>query len=290
MIAGEHRKTMSPGQLRHGVANGRAGGEAWATSVRQAAWRKINRPRPLLSSFISILSFAEQAGVSVEKGTRMEYRGDHLPESVSVYYRDRGFLFSLLLCMAAYLIPLLVAALFSNAEIRQAVFVRATLVAAALVIAFTAVYLSDLRKIWPYTFWAGQRRKTYMHFDRQAITLLGDTRILWSSITYVRVAILRPMMPPRCTCLILGLAVDLRRNLKSIAHLDELTKNNPGFGSDGDGRATFLSLEIACPWGAGLAAHLTLSGDKIGELAEMYWSAVARTRPAIETAGSLQAK
>lgn len=152
-------------------------------------------------------------------------------------------------------------------------------------------HLSNLVAFWPFTNFA-KRRKAYVKFDRNAITMLGDTRIPWESIAFTTIARDVPAFRKRPTCLILGLSEALQRKMPSIAHRDELTELNLYViaqqrrrgNTDISGRYTFLSLVIADLWWwpKPMSGYLTMNSAQIAELAEMYWSA-AKHETAVAT-------
>jgi hypothetical protein len=77
---------------------------------------------------------------------------------------------------------------------------------------------------WGYTVW-NKKRNPYIRLVNDSIILFGESRIPWSSISYIR-SVERSKRSSRGRFLILGLSEELQHNRGSIKNFDRLIENN----------------------------------------------------------------
>jgi hypothetical protein len=198
-------------------------------------------------------------------------------KSVSIYYDKRRHLLWMLRWVLLALI-FYVALFFSAADRNKsfAIFIG--------FVFFGMGYLfcrSELRNISLYSEWS-DGNKPYIKMDREAITLLGDARLPWSSITFVKIKVIKKMRD-HWTAIILGISDELQNDLHSIARHEELMADNRAIsdalrreGKVNYGEHSFLALRLAGPHYSSPGNYLNMPSEKITALVEMYWRLAAK--------------
>jgi len=180
---------------------------------------------------------------------------DNLQKSVSAYYtykKDWIMLFIILSLLPFQALNLL------GTEKPYHPF----LVSALIVVMFVSC-LCWLMTNWRYSKWASSGIP-YVEFDKDSVSLLGE-KILWSSVSYIKVLKATRGRSAYSPYLVVGLTRDMQHRRCTAHQVEKLSKNwavSTRYKLDKD---TFLSLSFI--------DHLTLSPEQIGATAEMYWNA-----------------
>ena len=185
----------------------------------------------------------------------MENERDNRPKSVSAYYTYKNVLIILFIFLSISLLQVL--SLLTTERPHHPFLIS------ALIMFVVVLYLWWLATYWRYTKWAS-RGVPYVEFDADSVSLLGE-KILWSSVSYIKVLKATRGRSAYSPYLVVGLTRDMQIRRRAIHHVEKLSKNwavSTRYKLD---KNTFLSLAFI--------DYLTLSPDQIGATAEMYWNA-----------------
>lgn len=208
----------------------------------------------------------------------MNYKKQELPEATSIYFKNLNYIFQ------AFRFCILL-----TFKLRHDLFYKLFLppangpysqrVITTLWVAFVIIVLIEIfyflfcwgafTERWAFTSW-NRNRVPFIKFDREAVTIMGKTRIPWSGIEYVQDV--ESLTEPKSVFLIFALSEQLQHNRAAIPFLLRMTRWNTEVV--GRYRSHFKIelnkdefVSVRLPYDSGLTVHT----ENISALAQRYW-------------------
>ncbi len=201
---------------------------------------------------------------------------------VLVYYDPRKFLRSVLWLWTPFFA--ISAVLFFYSKDNAALFDKVVIVlpvAAGLFAILSVFYFLDFIKYCKYSLWS-KCSLPYIAMTADSISFYGSLEIPWNEVTKIESRIfmsgknrwtsLVVEMSPQCMARIKGNS-DFSRVISDNWWIDAMSVSESEGGNVSD---KFIAVRIADPYRSSIAAHLTVSANRIAEFAKIYYESKPR--------------